>query len=155
MYVYIYIYIYIYTCIHTYIHTQLIIYIYIYICICMYIYIYMYTHMYVYIYPPHYVSGPVTGAPNIETALVRVIFRFLSGWGSETETETETDNKSNTCAQLADCTKPQKKAPPLLASHLARKGTNGVSTDGVTSQNCQGVPFSPIRQDSLLLQRPH
>ena len=56
-----------------------------------------------------------------------------------------------------------------------RKGTNGVSTNGVTanfmlfdrgtfwvlplnlrlsSQKCQGVPFSPICEKSLLLQRP-
>ena len=56
-----------------------------------------------------------------------------------------------------------------------RKGTNGVSTHGVSanlmffdrdclgtpvnllssSQKCQGVPFSPISRNSLLLQRPH
>ena len=57
-----------------------------------------------------------------------------------------------------------------------RKGTNGVSTNGVTAnfmffdrgtfrvlpvtyflyfQKCQGVPFSPTRRNSLLLQRPH
>ena len=59
---------------------------------------------------------------------------------------------------------------------MIRKGTNGVGTNGVTadfmlfdrgtllgapvnlllsSQKCQGVPFSPICQKSLLLQRPH
>ena len=56
-----------------------------------------------------------------------------------------------------------------------RRGTNGVSTNGVTakfmffdrdfggtpvnlplsSQKRQGVPFSPTCQKSLLLQRPH
>ena len=63
----------------------------------------------------------------------------------------------------------------LSFTRQARKGTNGVSTNGVTanvmlfdkgtflvlllicfssSQTCQGVPFSPIFQNSLLLQRP-
>ena len=57
-----------------------------------------------------------------------------------------------------------------------RKGTDGVSTNGfaanlmlfdrvtfwvlpltevLSSQKCQGVPFSPICQNLLLLQRPH
>ena len=54
-----------------------------------------------------------------------------------------------------------------------RRGTNGVSTDGVSSaeaqrdflgtpvnlllssQKCPGVPFSPICPNLLLLQRPH
>ena len=58
---------------------------------------------------------------------------------------------------------------------LSWKGTNGVSTNGVTancmffdrdllgtpvhlllsSQRCHGVPFSPNCRNSLLLQRPH
>ena len=64
----------------------------------------------------------------------------------------------------------------MFVQRYPRKGTNGVSTNGVTaifvlfdrgnflgtpvdlllsSHTCQGVPFSPICQNSLLLQRPH
>ena len=66
--------------------------------------------------------------------------------------------------------------PRAGRSKPIRKGTNGVSTNGVTvnfvffeqrdllgtpvnillfSQKCQGLPFSPTRQHLLLLQRPY
>ena len=65
--------------------------------------------------------------------------------------------------------------PSSPPSGGVQKGTNGVSTDGVTasfmcfdrdflgtpvnlllySQKCQGTPFYTICQNSLLLQRPH
>ena len=62
-----------------------------------------------------------------------------------------------------------------VCAHGSRKGTNGVSTNGVTAnlmlfdrgtfwvipltyfdlyKKCQGVPFSPVCQNSLPLQRP-
>ena len=62
---------------------------------------------------------------------------------------------------------------PCLLQPCFHVAGNGVSTNGVTanfmcfergnfwvlplisSQKCQGVPFSPIYRNDLLLQRPH
>ena len=89
---------------------------------------------------------------------------------SETSTTTNGNNDTNTTKHDNDNT-----IDNNMYIEASRNGTNGVSTNGVTaffvvfcqrdflgtpvnlllsSQKCQGVPFSPICQNPLLLQLP-
>ena len=166
--------------VHICIYIYIILYIYIYIYISYYIYIYIYIHIYIYIYLLLHLRGCGRGSrgarlwrrggqeaggivqhPYVYTYMyiyiyvyihiyIYNIYIYIYIWATQ--------------------------GAPTSQPGSFRKGTNGVSTSGghcklyvfgqrdllgipvnlfLSSQKCQGVPFSPICQNSLLSQRPH
>ena len=149
------------------------VYMYIRVCVCIHIYIYIYMYMYMCIYVYKYICIYVSVYLCIHIHVCIYIYIHNAICVNDRFIYVRAYIHASPVARALFCMTTI--LVVLRRTHPSRKGTNGVSTNGVTAnllflteelfgapvnlllstQKCQAVPVSPIRQNSLLLQRPH